>query len=259
MLPPPVLAPSGTGSPPAPETKSSRLSPTPQAERLKDYATNRPMSDTMGTSQLSPYLHYGELSVRRVWYQTKQMEWLWVQSRLSIASIAAFQRQLAFREYSRYLSFHFPFTHERALVERFRSFPWRLDEGQFMAWRQGATGYPFVDAGMRQLWATGWLHHRVRRVVASFLVKHLMLPWQWGMKHYWDTLLDADLECDVLGWQYVSGGLPDSDQFEEPDDVEQESRRCGGRPAFAPQGGGAAAFERGLFLSQWSAHPGRPR
>lgn len=184
------------------------------------------MSDTMGTSQLSPYLHYGELSVRRVWYQTKQMEWLWVQSRLSIASIAAFQRQLAFREYSRYLSFHFPFTHERALVERFRAFPWRLDEAQFMAWRQGATGYPFVDAGMRQLWATGWLHHRVRRVVASFLVKHLMLPWQWGMKHYWDTLLDADLECDVLGWQYVSGGLPDSDRFEFPDDVEAESRRC---------------------------------
>lgn len=75
------------------------------------------------------------------------------------------------------------------------------------AWRQGRTGFPLVDAGMRQLWSTGWLHNRARVVCASFLVKHLLLPWQWGLKHFWDALLDADLECDALGWQYCSGCL----------------------------------------------------
>ncbi len=75
------------------------------------------------------------------------------------------------------------------------------------AWRQGRTGYPLVDAGMRQLWSSGWLHNRSRVVCASFLVKNLLLPWQWGLKHYWDALLDADLECAALGWQYVSGCL----------------------------------------------------
>jgi deoxyribodipyrimidine photolyase len=195
------------------------------AERLKEYAGARALSDTAGTSQLSPYLHFGEISVRRVWYQTKQMEWLWAQSGLASHSVAAFQRALGLREYGRYLSFHFPFTHERALLEHLRPFPWRYHAGDFKAWRQGATGYPLVDAGMRQLWATGWLHNRVRRVVATFLVKHLLLPWQWGLKHYWDTLLDADLESDVLGWQFVSGGLPDSPPFGALESIEDEARR----------------------------------
>lgn len=75
------------------------------------------------------------------------------------------------------------------------------------AWRQGRTGYPLVDAGMRQLWSSGWVHNRIRVVCASFLVKNLLLPWQWGLKHYWDALLDADLECAALGWQYISGCL----------------------------------------------------
>ena len=75
------------------------------------------------------------------------------------------------------------------------------------AWRQGRTGYPLVDAGMRELWSTGWLHNRMRMVCASFLVKNMLLPWQWGLKHYWDAQLDADLECDALGWQYCSGCL----------------------------------------------------
>jgi deoxyribodipyrimidine photolyase len=77
----------------------------------------------------------------------------------------------------------------------------------FQAWRQGRTGYPLVDAAMRQLWSTGWIHNRLRVVCASFLVKNLLLPWQWGLKHFWDALLDADLECDALGWQYCSGCL----------------------------------------------------
>lgn len=112
-----------------------------------------------------------------------------------------FLRQLAFREYARHMCFHFPFTHERALLEHLRGAPWRYDQRAFRAWRAGRTGYPLVDAGMRELWATGWLHNRARVVCACFLVKHLQLPWQWGLKHFWDALLDADLECCALGWQ----------------------------------------------------------
>jgi cryptochrome 1 len=92
-----------------------------------------------------------------------------------------------------------------------------VNEGYFKAWRQGRTGYPLVDAGMRELWATGWLHDRIRVVVSSFFVKVLQLPWRWGMKYFWDTLLDADLESDALGWQYISGTLPDGREFDRID------------------------------------------
>lgn len=98
-----------------------------------------------------------------------------------------------------------------------RFFPWHADMAIFKAWRQGRTGYPLVDAGMRELWATGWTHNRIRVIVASFFVKFLLLPWQWGMKYFWDTLLDADLESDILGWQYISGSLPDGHELERLD------------------------------------------
>ncbi|KAK9859773.1 hypothetical protein WJX84_001839 [Apatococcus fuscideae] len=124
-----------------------------------------------------------------------------------------------------YLSFHFPFTHERSLLEHLRFVPWRLDQRLFKAWRQGCTGFPLVDAGMRQLWSTGWIHNRSRVVCASFLVKNLLLPWQWGLKHYWDALLDADLECDALGWQYCSGCLVDAHPFACLMDPVKESER----------------------------------
>jgi len=91
-----------------------------------------------------------------------------------------------------------------------------LTKLRVQAWRQGRTGYPLVDAGMRQLWSSGWLHNRIRVVCASFLVKNLLLPWQWGLKHYWDALLDADLECAALGWQFVSGCLAGSVLHDPP-------------------------------------------
>ena len=101
-----------------------------------------------------------------------------------------------------------------------------MDEGYFKAWRQGRTGYPLVDAGMRELWAAGWLHDRIRVVVASFFVKVLQLPWRWGMKYFWDTLLDADLESDALGWQYITGTLPDSREFDRIDNPQVRMRHC---------------------------------
>jgi hypothetical protein len=138
------------------------------------------------------------------------------------AHTKAFYKQLGYREYSRYLSFHFPFTHERAMLEHLRAIPWRYDQRLFKAWRTGNTGYPIVDAAMREIWSTGWMHNRCRVICASFLVKYLLLPWQWGLKHFWDALLDADLECDTLGWQYCAGCLTDGHEFSMVMDLEEE-------------------------------------
>lgn len=191
---------------------------------LCDYATDRHKADGASgtpTSLLSPHLHFGELSVRKIFHEVRRRQATWSREGFAAGerSVNMFLRALGFREYSRYLSFHFPFTHERSLLANLKSFPWCTDEGYFKAWRQGRTGYPLVDAGMRELWATGWSHNRIRVVVASFSVKFLQLPWRWGMKYFWDVLLDADLECDVLGWQYISGSLPDGhelDRIENP-------------------------------------------
>nr|BAP76063.1 putative CRY2 [Cryptomeria japonica] len=188
---------------------------------LLEYAKQRKKVDGRNTSFLSPHIHFGELSVRKVFHLVRRKQTIWLRERKALAeeSVNLFLRSIGLREYSRYLCFNFPFTHERPLLGNLRFFPWRPDEGLFKAWRQGRTGYPFVDAGMRQLWATGWLHNTVRVIVSSFYVKFLQLPWTWGMKYFWDTLLDADIECDILGWQYVSGSLPDGhelDRIENP-------------------------------------------
>eukprot|EP00250_Pteridium_aquilinum_P019576 c24488_g1_i1 orf=1218-3317(+) len=191
---------------------------------LLDYSRNRHKIDGPTTSLLSPHLHFGEVSVRKVFHSVRRLQILWAKdgSKQGEESINFFLRSIGFREYSRYLSFNFPFTHERSLLSNLKSFPWRVDEGFFKAWRQGRTGYPLVDAGMRELWATGWLHNRVRVIVSSFCVKFLQLPWRWGMKYFWDTLLDADLEADVLGWQYISGSLPDGHELDRMDNPQTE-------------------------------------
>jgi hypothetical protein len=181
--------------------------------RLPNFDNDKAKTDRDSTSRLSPYIHFGELSVRHIFHSAKALELEWARTGSHPGAVKAFLRQIAFREYSRYLSFHFPFTHERSLLEHLRAVPWRFDQGLFKAWRQGTTGYPLVDAGMRELWSTGWTHNRIRVICASFLVKNLLLPWQWGLKHYWDALLDADLECDALGWQYVAGCLTDAHEF----------------------------------------------
>lgn len=189
---------------------------------LLEYSRNRMKVEGTTTSLLSPYLHFGEISVRKI-YQTvrmKQINWAKEGNCEAEESVSLFLRSIGLREYSRYLCFNFPFTHERSLLGNLRHYPWRADENQFKSWRQGRTGYPLVDAGMRELWATGWVHNRIRVVVASFFVKFLLLPWTWGMKYFWDTLLDADLESDILGWQYISGSLPDGHELNRIDSPE---------------------------------------
>ena len=155
------------------------------------YATERDRPDHIGTSRLSPHLHFGEISMRQLWHLTESHE--------------SYRRQLIWREFSHQLLFHFPHTPQEPLRPNFRAFPWRVDAKDLRAWTRGMTGYPLVDAGMRELWHTGWMHNRVRMVVASFLVKHLMIPWQEGAAWFWDTLVDADLANNTMGWQWSAG------------------------------------------------------
>lgn len=190
-------------------------------QHLIDYSKNR-LKVGYSTSLLSPFLHFGELSVRKVFQCVRMKQLLWAKEENTVGkeSVTLYLRSIGLREYSRYLCFNFPFTHERSLLRNLRHFPWNADQAHFKAWRQGRTGYPLVDAGMRELWATGWIHNRIRVIVSSFAVKVLLLPWKWGMKYFWDTLLDADLESDILGWQYISGSLPDGHELERLDSPE---------------------------------------
>lgn len=186
---------------------------------LIEYAMNRRKADSATTSFLSPHLHFGEVSVRKAFHLVRIKQVLWANegNKAGEDSCNVFLKSIGLREYSRYMSFNHPYSHERPLLGNLKHFPWVVDEGYFKAWRQGRTGYPLVDAGMRELWATGWLHDRIRVVVSSFFVKVLQLSWRWGMKYFWDTLLDADLESDALGWQYITGTLPDGREFDRID------------------------------------------
>ncbi|GMH08533.1 hypothetical protein Nepgr_010373 [Nepenthes gracilis] len=201
-------------------------------QHLLGYSKSRVKVGGDSTSMLSPYLHFGELSVRTVFHrvQVKQILWAKEGNNLGLESISLFLRAIGLREYSRYLCFNFPFTHERSFLSNLKYFHWNPDQACFKAWRQGRTGYPLVDAGMRELWATGWIHNRMRVIVSSFCVKFLLLPWTWGMKYFWDTLLDADLESDILGWQYISGSLPDGHDLNRLDDPEAQGSK------FDPEG-----------------------
>ncbi|KAL8140008.1 hypothetical protein V2J09_006029 [Rumex salicifolius] len=222
-------------------------------QNLCEYTKNRARVGGNSTSLLSPYLHYGELSVRKVFQsvQIKQILWAKEGNSPGLESINVFLRAIGLREYSRYLCFNFPFTHERSLLSKLRNFPWNSDQTVFKAWRLGRTGYPLVDAAMRELWATGWMHNRLRVIASSFCVKVLLLPWRWGMKYFWDTLLDADLECDILGWQYISGSLPDSHDLHRLDDPEVQGSK------FDPEGEYIRLWlpELARVPTEWIHHP----
>jgi deoxyribodipyrimidine photo-lyase len=165
------------------------------AGALADYSAGRDRPGRRGTSRLSPHLHFGEIGSRQVWHAARRMG----------DSAAPYLRQIVWREFAHHLLFHFPDTPRQPLRPEFRDFPWRFDAAKLRAWTTGRTGYPLVDAGMRELWHTGWMHNRVRMVTASFLVKHLLVPWQEGAAWFWDTLVDADLADNTLGWQWTSG------------------------------------------------------
>ncbi|GFZ10056.1 cryptochrome 1 [Actinidia rufa] len=220
---------------------------------LLEYSKNRRKADSATTSFLSPHLHFGEVSVRKVFHlvRIKQVLWANEANQAGEESVNLFLKSIGLREYSRYISFNHPYSHERPLLGHLKFFPWVVDEGYFKAWRQGRTGYPLMDAGMRELWATGWLHDRIRVVVSSFFVKVLQLPWRWGMKYFWDTLLDADLESDALGWQYISGTLPDGREFDRIDNPQFEGYK------FDPHGEYVRRWlpELARLPTEWIHHP----
>ena len=171
---------------------------------LAHYARDRDRPAASGTARLSAHLRHGEISVRTAWTAAGSSG-----SRLG-AGGTAFRRELGWREFARHLLWHWPELATEPFRPEFRRFPWRDDSDAFDRWRHGRTGYPLVDAGMRELWQTGWMHNRVRMVAASFLVKHLLLPWTRGAAWFWDTLVDADLANNSVGWQWVAGSGADA-------------------------------------------------
>ena len=171
---------------------------------LQDYSTDRDRPDRVGTSRLSPYLAFGNISVRQVWHIAREA----VQSRRSPAlprQLDKFLAELGWREFNYHVLYHHPDLSERNFQSKFDPLQWRRDAKGLKAWQRGLTGYPIVDAGMRELWATGWMHNRVRMVAASFLIKHLLIDWRTGEQWFWDTLVDADPANNPANWQWVAG------------------------------------------------------
>ena len=163
---------------------------------LADYAQSRDFPADIGTSRLSPHLHFGEISPWQIARSIRQLP----------EAGDIYLRQLGWREFAHHVLHHFPKTPESNFNHRFDDFPWADVPGSALdAWRHGRTGVPIVDAGMRELWATGWMHNRVRMIVASFLTKNLRAHWHHGAKWFWDTLVDANLANNTLGWQWVAG------------------------------------------------------
>jgi deoxyribodipyrimidine photo-lyase len=175
------------------------------AAGLVDYPRDRDLPALAGTSRLSPHLHSGELSPQQAWHGVQEAATRRRESGLVTAS-EAWLRQLAWREFAHHLLHHFPETSDEPMDARFAAFPWRSDyTTDLRRWQRGMTGFPIVDAGMRELGHTGWMHNRVRMLVASLLTKNLLIPWQEGARWFWDTLVDADLANNTLGWQWTAG------------------------------------------------------
>ena len=175
--------------------------------RAEEYSASRDRPNLGATSRLSPHLHWGEISPRRAWgavfHHAQELR----------DGGEKFLSELAWREFSYHLLFHNPAMPSAPLDAKFKDFPWTDSDSAFASWTRGRTGIPIVDAGMRQLWTTGWMHNRVRMIAASFLVKHLMIDWRRGQDWFWDTLVDADLANNSASWQWVAGCGADPSPF----------------------------------------------
>jgi deoxyribodipyrimidine photo-lyase len=169
---------------------------------LANYREARELPAVAGTSRLSPHLAFGEISPRQVWRAAS--------ARGFSAATDKFLAELGWREFAYSLLFHFGDLAQRNFRPEFDAFPWSDEDDAVEAWRRGRTGYPIVDAGLRQLWATGWMHNRVRMIAASFLTKDLMIDWRLGERWFWDTLVDADPASNAAGWQWVTGSGADA-------------------------------------------------
>lgn len=174
-------------------------------QKLADYSEGRDVPAMDTTSRLSPHLHFGELSPNQVWYAAKNSA-----EHKHADELDSFLSELGWREFSYYLLYHFPDIASKNFQVKFNDFPWKNTKKLIRAWQQGQTGIPIVDAGMRELWQTGYMHNRVRMIVASFLVKNLRQHWHHGERWFWDCLLDADLASNSASWQWVAGSGADA-------------------------------------------------
>lgn len=174
------------------------------SNKLDDYSSSRDRPDVEGTSRLSPHLAWGEISVHALWRKLSDSDSP-VQN--------SFLRELGWRDFNSHLLYHFPKLPVNNWNRQFDDFPYQDNSKNFRAWCKGLTGYPIVDAGMRELWTTGWMHNRVRMVVASFLIKDLLIDWRKGEEWFWDTLVDADLAQNAGNWQWVNGSGADASPY----------------------------------------------
>ena len=173
------------------------------ADQVAEYETARNLPSVEGTSRLSPHLHHGEVSVRHVWHALKGRG----------EGVQSFRRELGWRDFTSGVILSLPKYADENGRPKFDKLPWRRSAKDLKAWQQGRTGYPIVDAGMRQLWTTGWMHNRVRMIAASFLIKHLLIDWREGERWYWDCLVDADYGNNSVNWQWVAGTGLDANMF----------------------------------------------
>jgi deoxyribodipyrimidine photo-lyase len=176
---------------------------------VADYDEGRDRPAKESTSRLSPHLHFGEISPRQI-YARLQHDF---DSKAARSGAAKFMSELGWREFSHHLLYHFPQLPDDNWRDAFDAYPWRQSKKDLRAWQRGQTGYPMVDAGMRELWHTGFMHNRVRMIVASFLIKHLRLDWREGEAWFWDTLVDADLANNAFNWQWVAGSGADASPY----------------------------------------------
>ncbi len=179
-------------------------------EGLEIYAEFRDFPDRPATSRLSPYLRWGEISPRQIW---SKIQFVKSHEKFSEQTITKFLAEIGWREFSHHLIYHVPEMATQNLQPSFNDFPWLENEEALLQWQAGNTGYPLVDAGMRELRRTGYMHNRVRMITASFLIKHLMIDWRAGEKYFWDRLLDACPANNITGWQWVAGSGADAAPF----------------------------------------------
>ena len=180
-------------------------------EALAHYAEGRDRPDKPFISRLSPHLHWGEISPHQVWHAIRAAAAR--QEGRADQSAEKFLKELLWREFANHLLHHWPTFPTKCFRPEFEAFPWISDESALACWQRGKTGYPIVDAGMRELWATGFMHNRVRMIVASFLIKHLQLDWRAGQHWFWDTLVDADIANNSASWQWVAGCGADASPY----------------------------------------------
>ena len=163
-------------------------------KRIQNYDKDRDFPSIDGVSKISPHLHFGEISSRRIW---KELGFS--------PKTSPYLRQIIWRDFAIYSLLYSPDMPKKNINSKFDKFPWKKNKGAFEKWKKGQTGYPIVDAGMRELWQTGWMHNRVRMIAGSFLIKDLFIDWRKGQDWFWETLLDADLANNAFGWQWVAG------------------------------------------------------